>query len=132
VSERNLDLVREGVNAWNERDTGRLLELLDPDVELVPMRARLEGGRYTGHAGMLQMMRDTAEDWEGARVEIEELRDLGDSVLVLGRFQAKGRASGVDLDMPAAWISDLTDGRVTRMRAFPNRDEAIRAAGLEG
>jgi len=59
-----------------------------------------------------------------------EFRDLGDSVLVLGRADGRGRGSGVDVDMPLGVIYDFRDGRVSRVGTYLDHGEALRAARL--
>lgn len=60
----------------------------------------------------------------------EEVRDLGELVLFLGRLQATGRSGGVPVDAPYGVVSDFRDGRISRMRAFLDHGEALQAAGL--
>ncbi len=130
VSEQDLDVIREAIAAWNEGDAEAVISYLDPDVELVPIRSLLEGGSYHGHDGMRRYADDIAAEWEAMHLQIEEVRDAADGVLVLGRFQATGK-SGVELDAPAAWLTTMRGGKVTRMQAFSTREEALRATGLE-
>ena len=48
-----------------------------------------------------------------------------------GPVVARGRASGVAVDSPAAWLCYVRAGRVTRVRFYSDPAEAIEAAGLE-
>ena len=123
-------IVRESVEAWNRGDVEGVLSYLDPEVELVPIRSLLEGGSYRGHDGMRRYAGDIGAEWERMHLEIEEMRDVGDGVLIFGRFQAVGK-SGVEFDAPAAWLTTVRDGKVVRMQAFSNREDALRATGLE-
>jgi ketosteroid isomerase-like protein len=131
VAEEAQRIVTESVDAWNSGDLNAVLRYLDPDVELIPLRSLLEGGAYHGHDGMRRYAADIGEEWERMHLVIDEMRDVDDDVLVLGRFQAKGKASGMEIDAPAAWLTTVRDGRVTRMQAFSTRDDALRATGLE-
>jgi ketosteroid isomerase-like protein len=129
AKEGNVELVMRGMAAYNDGDIDAILETLDPDVELIPMRSLLDGRSYRGHDGARQFLTDMAEEWEDIHIEPEEIRDLGDRVLVLGKFQARGRASGVEVDAPAAWLSELRDGKTIVLRAYPNRKDALREIG---
>src|SRR5438132_1249059 len=107
-----IELLRGGVEAFNRRDIDGALAPLDPDVELVPLKAVLEGGSYHGHAGLRRLLEDMKDDWERFTLVADEFRAVGqDRVLVLGRVVARGR-SGVDLDDEAAWLCYLRAGRV--------------------
>jgi len=70
------------------------------------------------------------ETWEEFRCQESEVRDLGDSVLWLGRVKMKGGASHVELDQEFAIHAVLRDGKVTAVRTFLAWEEALAAAGL--
>jgi ketosteroid isomerase-like protein len=122
----NVELVRKGLEAFNRRDVTGMLDTLDPDVELLPLRAVLEGEAYHGHAGFLRWLADMDDDWESFRTEATELRGLdGDRVLVIGRVRAKARASGIDVDAPGAWLCSLRDRHVTRIHFYADPERAL-------
>jgi ketosteroid isomerase-like protein len=52
-------------------------------------------------------------------------------VLVLGRAEGRGRGSGVEVYSPLAIIFDFRDGKMSRSKAYLDRGEALRAAGLD-
>ena len=60
----------------------------------------------------------------------DELRDLGDRVLVLGSVEGRGRGSGVEVDSPLAIIFDFRDGKMSHSKAYLDHSEALRAAEL--
>ena len=131
MSRENVEVVERLAPAFNRRDLTAFFELLDPDVEWVPLLAVLEGRVYRGHEEVRQWIEDLAMDWEFFEVYYDELHDLGDQVLALGGWRGRGRASGVELgDWPATWLLDLQDGKVARLRTFTDRAEAIEAVGL--
>jgi ketosteroid isomerase-like protein len=68
--------------------------------------------------------------WEELRIFIDELRDLGDGVLLLGRTEGRGRASGVEVNAPIGIAYDFRGHKVSRCRAFLNHADALKAAGL--
>ena len=104
---------------------------MEPDVELHPLRAQLEGKAYRGHDGVREMLADFDQDWEYVQVDAEEFRDADDEVVVLGRLHGRGRASGVELDVPMGFVWTLRDGKVVRIQSFSEQADALRAAGLE-
>jgi ketosteroid isomerase-like protein len=131
MSKENLEVPRRLIDAYSRGDTPSFLEELDPDVEWIPIMAALEGRVYRGRERVRQWLEDLARDWEYFEPRYEEYRDLGDRVLVFGRWRARGRVSGVELEnQPATWLYEIKDGKVMRMRTFTNRAEALEAAGL--
>ena len=70
------------------------------------------------------------EVWASQRFEEEELIAVGeDRVLASFRFVSVGR-DGIETVAHFANITTLCDGRVTHMRVFQSKDEALEAAGL--
>jgi ketosteroid isomerase-like protein len=131
MSQENVQIVRRVFDAFNRRDIAAFLELLDPDVEWVPILAVLEGRVYRGHEEIRRWIKDLATDWEFFEVYYEELRDLGDRVLVSGHWRAHGRASGIEVENPGTYLYEIKGGKVVLMRTFTDRAEALEAAGLE-
>jgi ketosteroid isomerase-like protein len=129
----NLEVVRAGLEAWKRRDFEAVAELLDPDVELVPIRAVLEGEAYRGHDGFQRFLEDMADDWEHFGTEGGSLRELSDGrVLVVARFHARGRASGVEVDTPGAWVCDVRAGKILRLQFYADEEAALAATGGGG
>ena len=130
MSARNVEIVRSILAAWELGDVDAMALLIAEDGELVPLRAQLEGTSYRGPEGLRRFWADLNADWEDLRLPIGEARALGDRVLVIGRLIARGRTSGVELDVPIGQLWELRDGLVVRMKAFSDPDEALRAAGF--
>ena len=63
--------------------------------------------------------------------KLEEFVELGDRVLVLTRQSGRGKHSGVLLDRELGDLFTFRDGKIVRLESYWNRDEAVRAAGLE-
>ena len=126
MSESNVEIVRAGLDAWNRRDVAAVVEVLDPQAELHPMRAVLEGTVYRGPEGFKTFLHDMGEDWEHFQLEPDDFREIDESrVLVLGRVHGRGKASKMDVEAPAAWICELRSGKVTRVQFYANEEAAL-------
>jgi ketosteroid isomerase-like protein len=72
--------------------------------------------------------------WEDFRAEAEEYRELdGERVLVLMRRLGRGKASGLELGQfqtRGATLIHVSDGKVTRLVAYYDRDRALADLGL--
>jgi ketosteroid isomerase-like protein len=100
MSRQNVQIALALPEAWNRGDREAFMALWDEEAVFYPFRAQLEGGSYRGHDGLERFMREMAEDFEDVRFKVDEARDVGEQVVGIGRFLARGRASGVDLDVP--------------------------------
>jgi ketosteroid isomerase-like protein len=107
-------------------------EFLDEDVDWEPITAQVDGATYRGHDGVRQWIEVMRADWEQFETRWEDVHDLGeDRVLSLGRWHARGRASGVTLDFQkAAWLLHFRAGKVVRMKTFTDRKEAYESVGI--
>jgi ketosteroid isomerase-like protein len=133
MSRQNVELARQLHDAFNRRDTETFLGLLDPNVEWVPMMARLEGVVYRGRAEVERWLVGLERDWVDLRTDPREFRDLGDTVLILGSWHARARSSGLVLDSErGAWVAHIREGLVTRQETFTDQAEALEAARRGG
>jgi ketosteroid isomerase-like protein len=134
MSQETVELARRAFEAFNRtfnEGTPDYWELLDPEVEWVPMSALLEGTRYHGLDGVRQWMEEIKRDWTSYEVRPEHHIDLGDDrVLTLGTWRAQGRGGGVLLDFQhASWLQQYRKGKAVRLQTFTDRKKAFEAAG---
>jgi ketosteroid isomerase-like protein len=129
MSAEDLETIRRGIEAYNAGDVDGVVAMADPRVRFRPLRKLLEGGDYVGHDGMRRFMADMDEDWSKREIDVSELRELDDLVLVLGDFHGVGK-SGAEVRFPVAWLCEMSEGKLARMRAYSSQDEAFEALGL--
>jgi hypothetical protein len=83
---------------------------------------------------MTQGWRAFLSTWEGYRFDVEEYRELdAERMLVLIRHRGRGKASGVELsevEARGANLLDVSDGKVTRLALYFDRDRAFADLGL--
>jgi ketosteroid isomerase-like protein len=128
-------LLRRGFLAYNAafrgEDPERFLELVDPAVEWRTATAMMEEV-YHGREGVMRWMRDYFEAWEELRVEPEEFIHASDEqVMIPLRLRARGKTSGVDVDMLMHEVMTIRDGLIVERRPFLERGAALRFLGLD-
>jgi ketosteroid isomerase-like protein len=126
----NVDILRAALDAFNARDGAAFDRLLDENAEIMPVRAALEEIAFRGPDAASQYCAAVDESWEELRWEVEEVRDLGSSVIALGHIQGRGRDSGIAIDASSAWVAHLRDGMIVRFQTYSDRNEALAAVGL--
>jgi ketosteroid isomerase-like protein len=129
VSLENVEIAKRSVDAFNRLDVEALLELGTPDSVLSSQLLDASAD-FRGREGIERFYAMLSESWEEFRSVVDEYRDLGDRVLLLGRNTARGKGSGVTVEAPTAAILDFRDGKVSRIRLYLDQSEALRAAGL--
>jgi ketosteroid isomerase-like protein len=129
VSRDDYEVVRGAWDAFARHRVEDLLAYLQPDVEVVPFGAAMEGKSYHGHAGVRDWWEHEIDaNWETFETYAEDFEDVGDHVVVFGYWLARGRTSGVELHMNATWVVDIVDGKIARWQTYTDRDEALRDA----
>jgi uncharacterized protein len=133
MSEENVKAFERAVDAYNRRDVDAFVEEFDPEAEWYSLTQVMFGGEqsvYRGHRGIREGVRDIDEALAEMQVECSEIRELGETLVVIGRVRGRGRASGVELDSPINWVVDFEGGKVARMRDYLDARNALEAAGL--
>ena len=133
MSQQNVEAFWRAVVARNRRDTDALIDEFHPEVELHPgMAAQLRGRGivYRGHAGLRDWLRDLDEAFADLPAEFSDVRDLGETVVAIGRVRGHGQDSGAAVEWPLAYIVEFEHGKMTRVRTYLDHDEALEAAGL--
>jgi uncharacterized protein len=131
MSQENVELARQIMDALSRRDLSRLIAVSDPEVEWYSLFALGEhGGAYRGHDGTRQYMSDLGEAWEIMRADVEDGLGVGNLVLLVGRIHYRGRGSGVENESPAGWLLKFRQGNLILFRAFQEPEQALEAAGL--
>jgi ketosteroid isomerase-like protein len=132
MSQENVELARRHIDAWNRGDVDAWVELFHPKCEYISeLIGRMEGADnvFRGREGVRRFWDEWHSVWD-LTVEVSEIRDLGDTVLTIGRNRARGSASGVNLDVRMAYVGEVEDGLIRRLRAYHDPDEALEAVGL--
>ena len=128
MSEENVESMRGALDAFANRDVDGLVRFADPEIQFEPILAMVEGN-YSGHGGVREFMADALE-LEILRTDLRDIRDLGDRVLALGAFHARGRESGVEVEAPFAILTTFRDGLIVSLKDYGEKAPALEAAGL--
>jgi uncharacterized protein len=129
VTSTQLDLVRRSIDAYNRGDRGALLALVADDAVFEVPIGMANAGTYRGPEGFLRMVEGWDEAWDEFRIEIDDAIEYGDTVIVPVTQHGRGRGSGVEIQMQAAYLMRFTDGRLQHWRIFESKEEAVREAG---
>jgi ketosteroid isomerase-like protein len=132
-------VVRDAFADWNEhQDLDRLVEHYYD--EAVEFEVAFQGGRDDANFVVLHGTDEARHFWADfmlpfshGRYEIEELVDLGGGeALALMRAHLRIEGSTAEVaPQPFAYVISVRDGRIVRVRDYPDRAEAWRAVGRE-
>jgi ketosteroid isomerase-like protein len=129
MSQENVETVRAMFASYTADDVDAVIDAAAEDIELRPaLVGGLEGAVYRGKAGFRSFLADVDAAWDEWQIEIEEFHDLSDTVLALGRVQARAR-DGMKLEARSGWVCGMRDRKVVRFRSFASSAEALEAVG---
>jgi ketosteroid isomerase-like protein len=119
------DVLRDAYAAFNRGDVDVILDLLHPDIEWVPPPTSLEPQPLRGREAVREYLEPNF--FESQTVEPLETIEEGDRLLVAAHVRARGRGSGVELDLTAYHVLTIEEGRVVRFEVHVDRAEALGA-----
>jgi ketosteroid isomerase-like protein len=132
MSRENVDLVRAVCTPWQRGDFGSA-EWADPQIEF----GFADGptpGTWTGIAAMGEAWRTALGAFDRLEMDVDEYIDIDhERVLVLTTNTGRGKTSGFELGelrTRSANLFHIRDGKVTRLVAYWDRQQALAAAGL--
>ncbi len=131
MSQQNVRLIERAIAAINARDIEGYLACYTENVKLeTPMAA--VGGVYEGIDGIRHFFTDIEEAAPDFRIELDGVKEVDSKrVLALMRTGSTGRASGIRMAAPQqANVYNLIDGKISHIRIFFDRQEALKAVGL--
>jgi ketosteroid isomerase-like protein len=126
-----VNTVREFFAAFNEdRLADDWIEaLFAPDAVVLDFPDIPDRRRYDGHAGVRDFMSDLGENWSSTAIDVEEIRETGDAVIVLGRQKSVGAMTDVPVESEFGEVLEFKGDRIAGIRMFRSHDEALEAAG---
>jgi hypothetical protein len=129
MSQENVELFGEGVQAVNRGDIPAVLRGMDPEIRFEHRLAEMQGD-YIGLDGVTAFFADFTEHFDSVQIHCPDIRDLGDRVLALGTIHATGKGSGVETKFTLAVLARYKDGLITHYIDFgqPSRSPRSRRA----
>ena len=130
MSQANVDIFLSVLKAFQEGDQETWVQNFAEDAEFIPQRAPIQG-TYRGHADIRAFLADNEETFSIFHPSYDDVRDCGDEVLALGKIRIKAKGGGVEIETPSALVVRYRDGKVVRLQDHGDREQAMRAAGLD-
>lgn len=138
-TEHRIKLLRAAYAAFNKGDIDAAVESLDAEIEWTEPAEFPGGGTYHGREGAKQYLAQSRAAWADVISEPEQFIPAGNRIVVFVHVRLlpeKSPKSSPDNsnDWQEARIADVytfRNGKAIQMRAFADRQEALRWAGAE-
>jgi ketosteroid isomerase-like protein len=131
MSQENVEVVRRVYAAFAARDWEALADLCHPDLDYETLG--VAPGRLRGFRTTTDFFDTWAALYGEFRVEAEEIVEAGDHVVALERHSASGlkgsEAEGM-VGHSFACLFTFRDGKVSQVKEYATREEALEATGV--
>ena len=130
MSQENVEIVRETLDAFNRQGVEAALAYFDPEIEWVGPPEWLEQNLYKGHDGIREIASVWTENFDEYRLDLEKAIDAGDHVLALVHQRARIKRSGDWIEQAIGYDWEVRDGKGIRVQVYFSWEQALEAAGL--
>ena len=115
----NLNSVKAVYKAFATGDIPTVLGALSPDIAWTEAEGFPYGGTYHGPRAVLEgVFMRLGSEWEGFAAVPDEFIDGGDTVVVLGKYSGKYKATGKSFEANFAHVWKMQDGKAIRFTQY--------------
>lgn len=127
--ERVVATLRNAYAAFNRGDIDAAVAGLDPQIEWSEPESFPGGGTYHGRDGAKRYLTQSRAAWAEVISEPEQFIDAGDRIVVFVHARVRAKESNDWQEVRLADVYTVRDGKIVAMRAFADRQEALRWVG---
>jgi ketosteroid isomerase-like protein len=130
TAQRNVELLRTVEEAFNRRDLETAIGAYDPAAEWQMAREDPDTATLHGAEAITRLWESWLESYPDLRVEAQEVIPAGDRVFVWVQIRGRGAASGAEVEQEEAYVYTFSNGKITRVEEYFDRQEGLEAAGV--
>lgn len=120
----NLDVIRQGYDAFNRGDIASAVGQIDPEI-VWHDASEVPGARMRrGVDEVRAFLESIHRIWDEPRFDPEELEAAGDTVIAMVRFSGRGSGSGAEVATELAHSFQFEGGRVRSVVTYFEREQA--------
>jgi ketosteroid isomerase-like protein len=131
VSHQNVETLRRSNAAFNRRDRDGAFADFHADVEWRDLQHPADFPECIhGRSAVLATWDSWEEVFDEFTAEIEEYIDACDRVLAVAHWRAKGKNSGLEIDLRTVDVYEFADGKIIRATVgYTDKGAALKAVG---
>lgn len=124
-----LTVVRTFFDLAAARDFNGMTDCLDPNVVWFGTRGGLDEQQIVrGPDAWIEYMHEIETPWQRFDFAVEQLIDVGDTIVAFLRETARARHADLDVQSETAVIFKVSRQKIIEARGYLDREEALRAA----
>jgi len=125
-----LAFIRRGYELWNKGDVSAVSQMWSDDFEWHNDPAWPGQTIYYGRENVVRFLEEEVADIiHLGEIDVERIETVGDELVICMWAHTRGHDSNVDIGkVPIFHVARVRDGKVVRVRAFLDEDQAMAAA----
>lgn len=125
MSEENLALLREGVEAYNRGDLSFVYSRAAEDIEIYADPGLANSGTYHGRDAFERWTQEWLEAWSDFSLDVRAVEEIDERFLVVEVLQrGVGAESGIEVEMKLVQLIEVREGEIARFHLYPGREPA--------
>lgn len=128
----NLELIRSCYDAFDAKDFDTLRNAMASNIEWVEPEVSgvwFSGTRRGPEAVIKEVFEPTFGKFADFRVEADQFLQVGEHIVVTGRFRGRGKTTGKELNANTVHVWTLRDGKIVRFQAYHDVANLLEALG---
>ncbi|MHB8234771.1 MAG: nuclear transport factor 2 family protein [Solirubrobacteraceae bacterium] len=133
MADERISVMHSWFETWNRGDLDSFSALYALDAEMLPPPGWVESGVVSGRAAIRQFFEGLKQAWDGEdKAELHELSHHGELLVSRMSWQVRGRASGIETQLPITSVNAIAGGAIVRQWHYLDHADALGAlASLE-
>ena len=131
MSQTDIESLRARYEAYGCRDWAAFFCNLHPDFELKTPDRGLGSQIHRGPREARRAFDEFFQPFEQVDAEAQDVFESGDRIVVFFRLRSRPRGSSAIVEIRGADLWTMRDGMAARLEIFPQREKALKAAGLK-
>ena len=127
---RAVSILREAYAAFNRNDIVSAVAQLDPEIDWTEPVEFPGGGQYHGRAQVAAYLQQSRSGWAEGSSEPERFIPAGNRIVVFVHARFRLQDSSAWREVRLADVYTFRNGNAVSMRAFADRQEALRWVGM--
>jgi len=130
MAQQNIDFVRGVYALFAKGDVPAVLGAMDPQIEWNEAEnfPFADGNPYIGPQAVLDgVFMRMGNEWEYWTLDIHDVIGAGDTVIACGRYTAKNKATGKELDAQFAHFWGVRNGKLATFQQYADTYQAMAA-----
>ena len=130
MSQENVQIMKDAYAAFAEGNVPAVVAVMDPEIEWNEAEnfPYSEGNPYVGPDAVVNgVFARLVGEWEYWKLDVRELLDAGDTVVAMGYYDAKNKATGTEIHAQFAHVWRLSGGKVKHFQQYADTAQVQQA-----